>query len=948
MKKTLALLLAVLTVFSSMVFAVAAEDATGTTTAKAKFVVIPDNSYSKNGKQYGWSGDGKTFAYHSDEGYMECSVDAYSIASPGAIKMMYKLEDDQTYDISEMKYLCFDLYIEDVAAVCSCNWELELRSPGAGDNHEYVITGKSLFELANGMLVNGWNHFQISLADTDNGGLFTATHKDGETDYDSTKWNYFRLFNCSTQPVGTNQNTKLKIKNLYFTDTAVAEKTTEGELYFGVKSENAYISNKDDYIHTYIEENTDPGKCLKMTTNAYVDNDKSKIDKNIKKNDIREYNYLVFDVMIEAAVLNKVSFCFELTSNGGSDTYEDSANKTLSDIAGKDLKANEWYRLYLPLSWFTTTNEKDGKCDRENWNFFRIFNNGVDNLDANNDTKSNYDITFSGFHFAEAIEPNQSEILVWDMEDRGVLYNGEFEQSSAYTPNDPLFDIDTDSSTDTDKEWVLVNQTATEGRETMYPLGGYGGNNAGIKGAIHFKNAIDMHSKFTGIKFDIYVSDTTTKTVTVGGRNDKGDITSSTTATSGTSILNQSFWIEITSSGVCDKQEKSWKGTLKELFGGEFTLGQWNTVTLNFDKALNTSNVSSYSDDDLAFNPQRANYIRIYNDSGFEWEGTLTIAIDNLYAVRDLGDGTANNASAKVSGAALALTDAFELNYTVATESIVSEPIMDVTFRNKTERVQLSADETGKYTYTFGGILPQYLVEEIKTTVYALDQNGGLLESTHTYSVEDYCAKMLGKTNTDLSLSADQKSALDQLLSDVLRYGAAAQTYIDPSAGNLATDGVALTGETKTYTKVEGDVIKLTVSTESTESSYKWGAATLVLGNTMFIRYYFTGEGTPTIKCTDANVGTYQGTFGTGKVDERECQYVDLPVYAGDFGTPYTLYFDDDASYTVTYSVNCYIASTYDGEGTNENLKSLLAAIYYYGTSVAAYRTAMTSSSGTN
>jgi hypothetical protein len=140
---------------------------------------------------------------------------------------------------------------------------------------------------------------------------------------------------------------------------------------------------------------------------------------------------------------------------------------------------------------------------------------------------------------------------------------------------------------------------------------------------------------------------------------------------------------------------------------------------------------------------------------------------------------------AKTSGAALMLNDSFNLTYTVSTNDLIaSNPLVDVTFDGTTSRVALTEAAEGTYTFPFSGLYAHRLADEITTTVTALDENGKVVKTNHTYSIKDYCTRMLDK--------AESSDALKTLLSATLRYGAAAQTYAAYNEENLATNGAAL------------------------------------------------------------------------------------------------------------------------------------------------------------
>ena len=69
--------------------------------------------------------------------------------------------------------------------------------------------------------------------------------------------------------------------------------------------------------------------------------------------------------------------------------------------------------------------------------------------------------------------------------------------------------------------------------------------------------------------------------------------------------------------------------------------------------------------------------------------------------------------------------------------------------------------------------------------------------------------------------------------------------------------------------------------------------------------------------------------------------YVDVPTYAADFANELVASFGDDDSYTVTYSVNAYLANMYKKYAPDSEMYEMLTAIYNYGVSAAAYAAAL-------
>ncbi len=141
-----------------------------------------------------------------------------NVAGNGAVmyfnrKNAYPLEADAEYrtiDASFAKYLVFDLYVSDAAAIKDVDgFFVEVNSAGAADQQERQWT-KSLNAFADYKLKDGWNHIMIGLDNEQ----FT---KQGAEDIDWTNVCWIRITNNNAFDLGE-KSVDIGLDNIYFWD----------------------------------------------------------------------------------------------------------------------------------------------------------------------------------------------------------------------------------------------------------------------------------------------------------------------------------------------------------------------------------------------------------------------------------------------------------------------------------------------------------------------------------------------------------------------------------------------------------------------------------------------------------------------------------------------------------------------------------------------------------
>ena len=242
--------------------------------------------------------------------------------------------------------------------------------------------------------------------------------------------------------------------------------------------------------------------------------------------------------------------------------------------------------------------------------------------------------------------------------------------------------------------------------------------------------------------------------------------------------------------------------------------------------------------------------------------------------------------------------------------------------------------------YKFSGIGPQQMADVV-TAKLTYTYGETTLTETLDYSVKDYCVAQLGN-------NPDTNDALNTLIVDMLRYGAAAQIYENYRVDALATAGLtdaqlAPGTDVNTAPVFTPVANKLTPITNGVKK-VKWTAAALKLEGNVAIRLKFAELDNMTftdnlhVKYTiNDGTDTYDATMVAYAVPGSYMCYIDMPVNMMK-ATIHAVVYDgnDPVSNTLNYSIETYLAAKQDVD-TN-GLGDLVKAIMRFGNAAAVYQ----------
>ncbi len=225
-----------------------------------------------------------------------------------------------------------------------------------------------------------------------------------------------------------------------------------------------------------------------------------------------------------------------------------------------------------------------------------------------------------------------------------------------------------------------------------------------------------------------------------------------------------------------------------------------------------------------------------------------------------------------------------------------------------------SADYTVTTTVNGAEVTPVISGKVVTVNVAAAQMNDPIVltvkngdETVHTdeYSVREYAETILGGEYDDY---------VKDMVKEMLNYGAAAQTYFDYNADNLANAGYELESSAEVPTEVPA------ITVEDNLAGISLYGMSLVFRNKTAVRFYFNVSG---------DIADYTFSQGT-PVEKDGMYYVEVgDINPQDLANDITLKVNDGAL-SVTYSPLNYIVRKYNNAESSESLKDLVQAMYGY------------------
>lgn len=292
----------------------------------------------------------------------------------------------------------------------------------------------------------------------------------------------------------------------------------------------------------------------------------------------------------------------------------------------------------------------------------------------------------------------------------------------------------------------------------------------------------------------------------------------------------------------------------------------------------------------------------------------------------------------RIYGVSLTLSADLTVRYICYLDEDHKDADMTFTWQNRTSAVAGDAENGGRYVYSFRGVCPQCMTDNLKAE---LTLGGTVLDGRDTFCVAEYCAKRLAKTE-----DPEEKT----LLVDLIDYGAAAQVYANYrtealadqyDAYRTAKEASGATGTGSSPVLAERGLVG-----DRTANGSGWISATLYFDYCCRLSLRFRADsadvGTDSVtvvEVRDGNSRTYGLSDFTAAEDGTYRLRTD-PVSVCDFGKEFTyaLMIGDRTVQSLTYGIGvwCYTVGQ-EGSTYGVSAKRLAVATYRYGYSAGQY-----------
>ena len=260
---------------------------------------------------------------------------------------------------------------------------------------------------------------------------------------------------------------------------------------------------------------------------------------------------------------------------------------------------------------------------------------------------------------------------------------------------------------------------------------------------------------------------------------------------------------------------------------------------------------------------------------------------------------------------------------------------LKVTMNGKTETLSGVEQTDGRYLFTYTGIGPHQMTENIKAELYI---DGKLWNTKDNFTVANYCKILLGNPNWTVKKDIETKTG--RLILDLLQYGAAAQTYQNYKMDCLATKGLDMDSQKPSDKTPTPKTLTVTNGSKQLEIS----SATVVFDSQNHIQIRFKLKGDVTADAVTSTIkinGEAVNLSALKNLGDGVYAWTSKGIKATELSSSVTVEIYDNESSTaaasLTYSVDHYATRMCNKADISDAMKALAQALYHYGVAAAGY-----------
>lgn len=305
---------------------------------------------------------------------------------------------------------------------------------------------------------------------------------------------------------------------------------------------------------------------------------------------------------------------------------------------------------------------------------------------------------------------------------------------------------------------------------------------------------------------------------------------------------------------------------------------------------------------------------------------SIVFAITFGTALGGLFNTTARAEATGIKGSQISLSEDIVVKYTT---DATADEYLSVQFKGKTTKITEHTDGV----FEFKGVTPQLFNEVMTVGLYSASDV--LIGEEQSMSVAGYLYNVLSMDyETSGCTSQKQYSALRELAVDMLKYGSAAQTYVNYDVENLADSLLTSTQQELATGEIEIKNTDKNVVDDVATDNVAWVGAGVRFDYKLGLYYVFSAENTDGITLKINGETVDYAPYGDASNKQYVAYYNGFSALDMNTVISAVLYNGETQIGKYDYSLKSYV---YAKGGQQSALATLVKATYAYGYAAVAY-----------